>query len=326
MMIAGLVASLLLQGDGGNSVSVIPPDLAAFDDSAGVCLSESRSLFAHPLNPETAEFDLLALARPWSVSEALPDFPAQDRASQDLESTADPHDSFTGFFETHFSSRAWKEYVWEDYLTEPSVLLPAGLALSAVLIHPWDKRLETHWHGLLGGKQIYSNMGQYILVGSAILTGILFPGDGRNAWDETWTIGESFAASSLTVAVLKAAVGRPRPGSTPGTKNGTHSFPSGHSTAAFTSATLIDRNSGPLVGIPAYLLAGFTAFERVEAGRHYPSDVLAGASIGALSAGIFDSLHWGKGPEGGIGRALADLQINFLDRLHGAELAWETRF
>ena len=107
---------------------------------------------------------------------------------------------------------------------------------------------------------------------------------------------------------------------------GTHSFPSGHSAAAFTSATLIERNSGPLAGVPAYALAGFTAFERVEAGRHYPSDVLAGAAIGCLSAGIVDSLHWGSGPGRGIAHSPANLSLGFVEHLHGFQLEWEIPF
>jgi len=213
-----------------------------------------------------------------------------------------PHDSFDGFFETHFSSRAWKEYVGEDYLIQPAVLLPVGLAASAAAISHWDRPLERHWQGLLGGREAYGNVGQYSLVGAVILIGAALPGEGRNWWDEWCTIGEAYIAASATTFVVKSEVKRPRPGSVPGTGNGTHSFPSGHATSSFTAATLIEANSGPALGLPAYGLAAFTAFERVEAGRHYPSDVLAGAAIGSLSAGIFDALHWGADGKGGIAR------------------------
>jgi len=245
---------------------------------------------------------------------------------QAKEEALTPHGSFTGFFDQHGSSKAWKEYVWEDELTQPAVLLPLVLAVAAAVIYPWDKRLEQQWHGLLGGHQTYSNVGQDVLIVTAVLSGALFPGEGRNTWDEIWTQGEAFLASSLTVATLKTLVARPRPGATPGTGNGSGSFPSGHSAAAFTSATLIERNSGLLAGLPAYGLAAFTAFERVEAGRHYPSDVLAGAAIGCLSAGIMDSLHWGSGPGRGIARTAPNLTIGFVDRLHGISLDWEIPF
>jgi len=192
--------------------------------------------------------------------------------------------------------------VWDQYLTQPAVILPISLAVAAVVVIPFDHRLADHWQGLLGGNQNLSNIGVYTLIGASALTGVLFPGDGRNSWDQGWTVAESFLASYATTSVLKASVSRLRP------EHGTHSFPSGHSSMAFTGATLMDLNSGPFLGIPAYGLAAFTAFERVESGRHFPSDVLAGAAIGTLSAGIFDALHWGGKPgKGGIALDVQDL-------------------
>jgi membrane-associated phospholipid phosphatase len=76
------------------------------------------------------------------------------------------------------------------------------------------------------------------------------------------------------------------------------SFPSGHTSAAFCAATLIERNSGPAAGALAYLAATATGFSRVEAGKHFPSDVLAGAAIGTLIAGSIDALHFGDGSPG----------------------------
>jgi len=238
-------------------------------------------------DPASPGFDALPLGL---YLDPVPENPFQARLDQEP-----PHGSLLGFWERHGSSDAWKESVWDQYLTQPAVILPISLAVSAAVVIPWDHRLEKHWQGLVGGNQSASNIGVYTLVGASALTGILFPGEGRNTWDEAWTVGESFLASYATTSVLKATVSRLRPG------HGTHSFPSGHSSMAFTGATLMELNSGPLLGIPAYGLAAFTAFERVESGRHFPSDVLAGAAIGTLSAGIFDALHWGGGPgKGGI--------------------------
>ncbi len=218
----------------------------------------------------------------------------------------------------HFSGQAWKDYVWDDYLATPQILLPVGLGISAAAISHWDKPLQRHWLGLLGHHRSYSDIGNYTLIGAVILDGILLPGEGRNGWDEAWTIGEAYGASSLTVYLLKTAVQRPRPGRGGGV--GTQSFPSGHSSSSFTAATLIERNSGPLLGVPAYGLAAFTAFERVEEGHHYPSDILAGAAIGTFFASVIDSLHWGSGTGvGGIARP-PEAKVGFLDGLHGVTL------
>ncbi len=246
----------------------------------------------------------------------LPEVEPQEPRMQDPPPFYPPHSTWEGVGH-HFSGKAWKESVWDGYFTQPEILLPVGLAVSAAAISHWDKTLQKHWVGLLGNHRSYSDAGQYALLAGVVFLGTVFPGEGRNTWDETWTIGESFAASSLTVFMLKTAVQRPRPG---GSGIGTHSFPSGHSSSAFTSASLIEENTGPYAGIPAYGLAAFTAFERVEEGRHFPSDILAGAAIGTVSAMIFDRLHWGRPPQsGGIARP-PDVKMGFVDGLHGFQL------
>lgn len=64
-----------------------------------------------------------------------------------------------------------------------------------------------------------------------------------------------------------------------------YSFPSGHTTGAFALATLLTlRYPKPEVYIPAFAWAGLVGYGRIYFGLHYPSDVLAGAMIGAASA------------------------------------------
>ncbi len=63
------------------------------------------------------------------------------------------------------------------------------------------------------------------------------------------------------------------------------SFPSGHTASAFalaTSATLIWPKW--YVAVPAYTWAGSVAYSRMHLGLHYPSDVAAGAALGAGTA------------------------------------------
>ena len=84
--------------------------------------------------------------------------------------------------------------------------------------------------------------------------------------------------SQTTAQVLKASVGRTRPDA-----SNNHSFPSGHSASAFATASVVQREFGWKAGIPAYAAATWVASSRVQARRHYVSDVVAGATLGILA-------------------------------------------
>ncbi len=68
------------------------------------------------------------------------------------------------------------------------------------------------------------------------------------------------------------------------------SFPSGHTSSAFATATTLSIEFKKwYVVIPAYLWAGGVGYSRLYLGEHYPTDVLAGAAVGAGSAILS---HW----------------------------------
>ncbi len=59
------------------------------------------------------------------------------------------------------------------------------------------------------------------------------------------------------------------------------SFPSGHTTTAFATATSLSLAFPKwYVIIPSYTYAGIVAYSRMHLGMHYPSDLLAGIIIG----------------------------------------------
>src|SRR3954470_4760292 len=84
-------------------------------------------------------------------------------------------------------------------------------------------------------------------------------------------------AEGLTF-VFKEATRRSRPEGTG------FSFPSGHTTVTFATATVLQRHFGWKVGLPAYAVASYVAASRVEMKRHYLSDVTFGAVLG-ITAG-----------------------------------------
>ena len=75
---------------------------------------------------------------------------------------------------------------------------------------------------------------------------------------------------------LKLASGRTRPD-----LSNTRSFPSVHASGTACAAVILWDSYGPGAGIPATAVAVFTALSRITLGKHYPSDVIAGTSIGA---------------------------------------------
>jgi len=80
--------------------------------------------------------------------------------------------------------------------------------------------------------------------------------------------------------VLKIASSRTRPDC-----SNTRSFPSAHSSGTACAAVILWDCYGPQAGIPATVIAAFTALSRVNLEKHYPSDVIAGAAIG-ISIGL----------------------------------------
>jgi len=115
--------------------------------------------------------------------------------------------------------------------------------------------------------------------------------DGQGALE----LGESAALAMGMTLALKFTIHKTRP-------NGENqSFPSGHTTIAFTSAEFIRKRYGWEYGLPAYALATFVAYSRIEAGRHYPIDVIGGAAIGIVSSYLFTRPYkgWNIQPEAG---------------------------
>jgi membrane-associated phospholipid phosphatase len=73
---------------------------------------------------------------------------------------------------------------------------------------------------------------------------------------------------------LKFVVSRTRP------DGEARSFPSGHASAAFATASTLQRHFGRKAAIPAYAVAAYTSASRLQANSHYASDVIVGATLG----------------------------------------------
>ncbi len=95
---------------------------------------------------------------------------------------------------------------------------------------------------------------------------------------------EAAAVDAAVTVALKYTIKERRPD---GEDN--HSFPSAHTSGAFTAAEFLRGRYGWEYGLPAYGVASFVAFSRVAAHKHYVADVLAGAAIGIGCSYLFTS-------------------------------------
>jgi membrane-associated phospholipid phosphatase len=147
---------------------------------------------------------------------------------------------------------------------------------------------------------------------AATIVSLLSTPSGPNApeWMTSKFKGALVEASAFGVTggltnALKDVTDRERPN-----KQSDNSFPSLHASEAYSYATLTARNinalnlspeSQKMLRISAKTMAAATAWARIEANKHYPTDVLAGAALGHFVTtvihdsfmGLDDSVHVG---------------------------------
>jgi hypothetical protein len=133
----------------------------------------------------------------------------------------------------------------------------------------------------------------------------------------------AFVTTSAVTSGLKSLTSRERP-------NGAddRSFPSGHASTAAVFDTLAVRNLQSIDTSPALrttfeigagaITAG-TAWARVEAGAHYPSDVLAGFALGNFMGAFFTEAFLGLEPG-------ARLAFSAGPARGGVLVRWDVRF
>lgn len=174
------------------------------------------------------------------------------------------------------------------------VIYPAAAISSTYIASQFDDKIRYPEHSRYTDK-ILKQPGEIstaIVLPSAIyLSGLIF----KDA--EVRTTGrllfESLILAGATNGVLKFAIGRARPYMNLGnnqfeyfeTGNDYQSLPSGHTTVAFTCASLLsERINNIYASIALYGIACGTAYERIRSDNHWFSDVVLGAGIGIFSS------------------------------------------
>ena len=144
-------------------------------------------------------------------------------------------------------------------------------------------------------KYVFEPFGRFspVLVGGLYLTGRLVK-DKRLA-GTSLTAAKSLAVAGLIGGVVKQLTHRHRPyqddipnhANWDGPFSDIHynSFPSGHSTAAFSMATVFAMEYRSTIWVPAlaYTLAAGTAVSRLYDNKHWASDVVIGSALGFVT-------------------------------------------
>lgn len=143
-----------------------------------------------------------------------------------------------------------------------------------------------------GGFKFISNSVTPISLGTPIiLYGIGYFHHQKELKKKAIFIGEATLVAAFTSTALKYSINRERPfDKYPGmidkaSDAGSPSFPSGHTSSAFSTATSLSIAFPKwYVIVPAYAWASSVGYSRMHLGVHYPSDVIAGAIVGSGSA------------------------------------------
>jgi len=176
--------------------------------------------------------------------------------------------------------------VGKDYLRYPSLengWLAAVGGVATLWIHQSDERLRAEteqpsptMQTALKPGSAYGNFSfQFPLALLWWTTGHV-KGSARGASAGRDLVRAQISAATWTY-VIKYAVDRTRPNGDP------RSFPSGHASATFATATVLQQHYGWKLGVPMYLLSTYTACERVTENKHWASDVAFGAVVGIIS-------------------------------------------
>jgi hypothetical protein len=240
----------------------------AVNDEAPLAAHDEAPLAAHDEAPEGASLRLHVLAFPQ---------PAEQH----------PQPTHTGFkalvFETgrDFNAFPRRRSTW--------VILAIGGAAAAIA-HPADDEVNARLTGSDAARRFFA-AGKYIGVGYVqfgaaaglyVIGRYVLPhAEGEPKTNKVSHLGfdliRALIVSQSLTQGIKVTVRRDRP------TGECCAFPSGHASAAFATASVLERHLGYRNAWPTLVIAGYVATSRLTDNRHFLSDVLFGAALGMAS-------------------------------------------
>lgn len=177
------------------------------------------------------------------------------------------------------------------HLSFEKIAIPASMTVAGyALTHVKNKgHLNDGFQALNKGHRFpIDDYAQYLPLATSIFAGCLGAKHKHSLIDRTLYTLTSSAITFGIARCIKHFTWEPRPGgnSDDPFKNGSNSFPSGHTATAFTGAELTRLEYGGVVSIATYSVAAMVGILRIYNNKHWINDVVAGAGIGILSARI----------------------------------------
>jgi len=170
------------------------------------------------------------------------------------------------------------------HLFTPSNAGIAGIGgAGSLIVHSDDRDIQQHVHEASGARHDVFHPGAALGDGTtqaALALGTYIAGRAVHH-PRIGGLGADLIDAQIINGVMtqgiKMSVDRRRP---TGSK---HSFPSGHTSATFATAQVIDEHYGWKVAAPFYALGGYVSLSRLVDNQHWASDVIFAAALGIVS-------------------------------------------
>lgn len=213
---------------------------------------------------------------------------AEDKTTEnqivEKSSTAIANESNKKVSEPSSDSISFADYHIKPFLKKAtdqhSVTTLFSATAAVIYANHFDKETQSNWMQHQQMSKDLAKVGD-ITGSGAIGLGIFAL---QYAFDENETHWMSHARAlvwgTIASSTLKVAFGRQRPSDNPNY----HSFPSGHTTTAFTTATALTYAYGWKAALIAYPVATFVGLSRLSDNVHWGSDVVGGAFLGYWAA------------------------------------------